>query len=247
MRKASVSTPRILVFQHIAAEHPGIFRDFLKLDGIAWDTVELDEGAVIPELDDYAALWVMGGPMDVWEEDQYPWLKVEKAAIREAVLERNMPYLGFCLGHQLLAAALGGEVGPAATPEIGILEIETTAAGRSSPFLQGLAPVMYCLQWHSSEVKKAPPGAAILARSAHCPIQALAVGSHALSVQYHVEITRTTVAEWGVIPAYQTALQKALGADALAPFEMEAKQHMGDFNRASRRLYRNWMNTAFAP
>jgi GMP synthase-like glutamine amidotransferase len=106
---------------------------------------------------------------------------------------------------------------------------------------------MYCLQWHSSEVKKAPPGAAILARSAHCPIQALAVGSHALSVQYHVEITRTTVAEWGVIPAYQTALEKALGADALAPFEMEAKQHMGDFNRAARRLYRNWMNTAFAP
>lgn len=58
--------PRILVFQHIAAEHPGIFRDFLAEDGIAWDAVELDEGETIHELDGYDALWVMGGPVKLF-------------------------------------------------------------------------------------------------------------------------------------------------------------------------------------
>ncbi len=80
-----------LVFQHIAIEHPGIFRNQMTERGITWDAVELDEGEPIPSLDDYDGLLVMGGPMDVFEEDIHPWLIPEKAAIREAVGDRNMP------------------------------------------------------------------------------------------------------------------------------------------------------------
>jgi hypothetical protein len=58
---------RILVFQHVDVEHPAIFRDFLAEDGVAWDAVELDQGAAIPSLAGYDQLWAMGGPMDVWE------------------------------------------------------------------------------------------------------------------------------------------------------------------------------------
>ena len=76
-------TPRLLVFQHLSVEHPGVFRDFMREDGIEWTATELDQGEPIPDLSDYDGLWVMGGPMDVWEEEQYPWLKAEKAAIRE--------------------------------------------------------------------------------------------------------------------------------------------------------------------
>ena len=68
----------ILVFQHAVVEHPGIFRSFLVRDGHSYDAVELDEGAVLPALDAYDALWVMGGPMDVWQEAAHPWLKLEK-------------------------------------------------------------------------------------------------------------------------------------------------------------------------
>ena len=66
---------RLLVFQHIPVEHPGIFRDFLAADGHDWQAVELDAGEIIPDLDDFDMLWVMGGPMDTWQEDAYPgWL-----------------------------------------------------------------------------------------------------------------------------------------------------------------------------
>ena len=236
--------PRILVFQHIAAEHPGIFRDFLAADGIAWDAVELDESQAIPELSAYDALWVMGGPMDVWEQEKHPWLATEKAVIRHWVLEQQKPYLGFCLGHQLLADALGGEVGPSLTPEIGILDVEVTTAGRQSLFLTGLPTTMKCLQWHSAEVKKAPANAAILVASDNCQIQAMSIGHYAFSIQYHIEITPTTVTEWGEIAEYKHALEKNLGPNALAQFDVDASANMADFNRYAKQLYDNWISVA---
>jgi GMP synthase-like glutamine amidotransferase len=112
---------RLLVFQHIECEHPGSMRKFLSADGIKWDAVELDAGQGIPSLDDYDALWVMGGPMDVWDVDEHPWLIAEKAAIRTWVSDLDKPYLGLCLGHQLLADALGGTCGPQKPSEIDAL------------------------------------------------------------------------------------------------------------------------------
>ncbi len=237
----SSSVPKVLVFQHLAIEHPGVFRDFLREDGIAWTAVELDEGEPIPALDGYDALWVMGGPMDVWEDEAYPWLEPERDVIREAVVERKMPFLGICLGHQLLAQALGGTVGPADTPEIGVLDIMLTDAGQASPIFVGLPAQHACLQWHSSEVRRAPPGSRTLATSPVCAVQALAVADHAFSTQYHVEITSETVPTWNEVPEYARELERALGDNAVTAFEASAAASMPDFNRYARRVYDNFM------
>lgn len=231
--------PDLLVFQHVAVEHPGVLRDFLREDGLAWHAVELDAGDAIPDLRDFRGLVVMGGPQDVWEEDLHPWLRDEKAAIREAV-ERRMPVLGVCLGHQLLAEALGGEVGRASRPEVGVMEVELTEAGRTSDFLAGLPERLACLQWHGAEVKRAPEGARVLASSPVTAVQAFSVGDRALGIQFHVEITPTTVSDWAAIPAYAAALERTLGPGAVARLEREAAARMAAFNRTARVFYENF-------
>lgn len=238
--------PRLLVFQHLDVEHPGVFRDFLAADGVAWDVIELDAGDAIPDLDGYAGLWVMGGPMDVWQLDEHAWLVDELAAIRHAVAELRMPYLGICLGHQLLAAALGGTVGPGIA-EVGVMPIELTAAGRDSAYFAGLPPTLTTLQWHGAEVTVPPPDARILARSDACAVQALALSDHAVSAQFHVEATAATVAEWGAVPAYAQALDAALGAGALPRFEADVARNLAAFNRNARRFYENWMRGSGFP
>ena len=114
----------ILVFQHMEVAHPGIFREFLRADGIEYRAVELDAGEEIPTLEDYDALWVMGGPMDVWDIEEHPWLVPEKRAIRRWITELERPFLGVCLGHQLLADSLGGSCDAQRPPEIGILDVD---------------------------------------------------------------------------------------------------------------------------
>ena len=234
---------RVLVLQHIACEHPGIFRDFMAEDGVAWRAVALDEGEPIPDLDGYDALFSMGGPMDVWQTGDHPWIAAELAAIRDWV-GRSRPFLGFCLGHQLLALALGGAVGKAAEPEIGVMPVRLTGAGRASPFLRGVPDEFSCLQWHGAEVVRAPEGAEVLASSPSCAVNALAVGARAFSIQFHVEITPGTVAEWGAVPEYARALEEALGPGALARFDAEAAENMPGFAALARTLYRNFMAAA---
>lgn len=235
---------RLLVFQHIAIEHPGIWRDFLAADGVAWDAVEIDEGETIPPLDGYDALWVMGGPMDVWQVDAHPWLVPEKAAIREAVADRAMPYLGVCLGHQLLADALGGRVAAMAAPEVGILDVMLTPDGQADRLFDGVGATTRCLQWHGAEVAEPPPDAVVLAQSPACAVQAMRVGDAAYGIQYHCELTADTVSEWGAVPAYEQSLDRILGAGGLARLDAEATRHRSDLVDDARRLYLNFMTIA---
>ena len=233
---------KLLVFQHIECEHPGVFRTLLDQAEIQWDAVELDAGERIPDFGAYDALWVMGGPMDVWDEDKCPWLVPEKAAIRHWVCDLKKPYLGFCLGHQLLAEALGGVCSPQVEPEIGILGVELTADGRTDPLFAGIAPQIQCLQWHSVEVKIPPDGAHVLARSESCSCQAMRVGDNAWGIQFHVELQESTIPEWGQIPAYSDALDQTLGPDSLERMQAQAEPLFAEFQNVSQILFNNFLD-----
>ena len=230
-------TSPILVFQHMPADHPGYLFELLDADRIPWRVVRLDLGEPVPDLGAFSALWVLGGPMDVWEEQNHPWLIEEKRAIREAVVGRAMPYFGVCLGHQLLAAALGGEVGPADRPEMGVFDVTINEQGRRHPLLADLPTRLPLLQWHLAEVKRAPADAKVLASSARCSIHGITIGDHALGLQSHIEVSLATIREWLASSRARAQLEDHHGTDAPSRFERDAAAHLHGFNQAARQLY----------
>ncbi len=233
----------ILVLQHIAVEDPGYIKDLIEADGYRLTQIQLDEGQTIPaSFDDFDAMLCMGGPMDTWMEDDYPWLVEEKKRIREWVVERQKPFLGFCLGCQLLGEVLGGEVVQSQPPEIGVLDIDMTPAAADDRLFAGYPRTIKAVQWHSWEVRRLDdhPEVTLLGSSASTPYQIFKYREHAYAIQFHVEVRADTVMQWGCIPEYRAALESSLGADALDSFDLEAREAMPEMNRLARSLYENF-------
>jgi GMP synthase-like glutamine amidotransferase len=227
----------LLVLQHATVEHPGVFKNFFREDGFQVHTIELDKGESIPDLKPFDVMLVMGGPQDVWQEDQYPWLRTEKEAIRKFVTELQRPYLGICLGHQLLADALGGRVSPARSPEVGVMPVSKTKEGEADGVVGDLSSQLQVLQWHGAEVYEPPAGSAALASSEACKIQALRVGNSAYGFQFHVEVTSRTVTDWAAIPEYARSLEDAMGANGVERLKSQVSAALANFNRDARLLY----------
>lgn len=207
---------RVLVFQHLACEHPGMWREFLREDGAEVVTVNLDRGDAIPPLEGADALLVFGGPMNVDEEERFPWLASETATIRRAVLG-GLPVLGVCLGGQLLAKALGAPVTKNPVPEVGLLDIDLTEAGAADPLFAGWPRSVPVVQWHS-DTFALPAGATLLASSPCCHHQAFRYGRHAYGLQFHPEVTADMVVEWADVPEYAEAMQRMQSSADGGPF-----------------------------
>ena len=227
---------KFLVLQHINIEHPGIFLDFMKKDKIHIDTIELDEGEKIPKLDSYDAMIVMGGPMDTWQEEAYPWLKTEKEEIHKFVSVMKKPFLGLCLGAQLLSEVVGGKVRKMKNPEIGVMDIFIK---NTNSIFSGINKNLKVLQWHSYEVCDLPKNTELLASSPLCGVQAFSFGN-AFGLQFHVEQTNETVPQWACVPEYKSALEKTLGSNALEKFRKEVEINLKIFNGSARTIYDNF-------
>ena len=212
-------------------------------DGFNLTTIELDEGQKIPyDLTKFDGMFCMGGPMDTHMEIDYPWLVEEKKRIKEFVVNLKKPYLGFCLGCQLLGEVVGGKVVKSNPAEIGIMDINFTDNKKKDILFSKFPDNIKSLQWHSYEVQGIDknPDITLLASSPVTKYQIFKYQDHAYGIQFHIEIKDTTVNEWGCVPEYKKALEDQLGDGALEKFDASAKKNMKDMNNYSKILYDNF-------
>ena len=231
---------KVLVLQHIKIEDPGYIKDLMLADDIKITTIELDEGEKIPDdLSKFDAMFCMGGPMDTYMEKEYPWLIEEKKKIKEFVIDLKKPYLGFCLGCQLLGEVIGGKVVESKPAEIGIMDINFSKEKNNDSLFSSFPKKIKILQWHSYEVDGLDDNkeVTLLASSPITKYQIFKYQSHAYGIQFHIEIKDTTVNEWGCGPEYKQALEDQLGEGALDKFDKAAKDNMTNMNNYSKILY----------
>ncbi|MBD3296252.1 MAG: type 1 glutamine amidotransferase [Candidatus Omnitrophica bacterium] len=185
----------ILIIKHIDIEGPGILGDVLTERGYDIANISLERGDRFPDkLDAVRAVVVLGGPMNVDETAKYPFLRTEDIFIKK-VLERGIPYLGICLGAQLLAKAAGAEVIKDQGEEIGFYDVELTDVGGSDPLFAGLHRHFEVFQWHSDSFLL-PRGGELLAGSGACRNQAFKLPSRAYGLQFHLELDARMIDEW---------------------------------------------------
>ena len=186
----------VLILKHVASEGAGTLFDFLKEKNIPVREVDLYENAVLPErVDALKAVILMGGPMNVYEEDRYLFLKRENEFIKK-LLRKNVPCLGVCLGAQLIAKALGGKVYKAKEAEIGWMDITLTEDATKDRLFSVLkSPRLRVLQWHEDTFEM-PKTAVRLASSPAVPNQAFRYKKNVYAFQFHVEVNRAMLKDW---------------------------------------------------
>ena len=191
-------TRKVFILKHVPNEDAGTILDFLKKEKIEFETVALYDGAILPSsLEWVRAVVVMGGPMNVYEETRHPFLKIENTFI-QAVVKNRIPYLGICLGAQLLAKALGAKVYKAKAPEVGWFDVElekTKAAGAENIFSGLHQSTLRVLQWHE-DTFDLPQGARLLARGQTVSHQAYGGDGLFFGLQFHVEVNRPMIEDW---------------------------------------------------
>lgn len=186
---------RALVLQHVAIEGPGTLASCLEARGWTLETIALYEGARLPEdAQGYQTVIVMGGPMGVYDEAAYPFLRHEHRFLTR-VLTQGVPLLGICLGSQLLAKALGARVYRNPQKEIGWYTVDLTPAGVTDPLFAGLTSPIPVFQWHS-DAFDLPVGATPLASSPLCTHQAFRYGDRVYGLLFHLELTPAVIHSW---------------------------------------------------
>ncbi len=180
-------TVKFLVFQHVSWEGPGlILKEAAQEFGAVLNVIHVWENFSVPELSTYDAMLVLGGGPNVDQEKEYPFLVEEKEIIRRA-LAIDMPYFGICLGHQLLAEALGSVVGPNFCPSVGFVQGHLTTEGREHPVFKGVESELPLFKWHGQAVQTpVKKNISILATSEECQVEAISVPGrpHVVGMQF---------------------------------------------------------------
>ena len=239
--RRGMSRPKILVFQHVPYEPLGTLDPLLKEAGFRIRYVNFGrDPEQRPSLDKYAALIVLGGPMNAHQIDTYPNLATEVEIIREAV-DAGLSVLGICLGAQLLAKAVGGRVARNGEREIGWYDVKLTETGRADPVLSSFANSQKVFQWHEDGISL-PAGVPNLATSPASRVQAFRYGEHAYGFQFHLEVDASLVERWLTVPANQPMLAAEAARVDPQVIRQQTNAWIDELQTLSRRTFSRWID-----
>jgi GMP synthase-like glutamine amidotransferase len=229
---------KALVVQNVEIEGPGLLCGEMEKAGRALDIRVMDRpGAALPDsLSGYSALIILGGPMNVYEEKAYPYLKDIDLLIREAV-EKELPTLGICLGGQLIAKTLGAPVTRNPVKEIGWYKLRLTPEGIRSPLFTGLPEEFPVFQWHG-DTFVLPGGVSHLASTAGCANQAFSCGEKVFALQFHLEVTPEIINTWADV--YADELEQFSGQGAAERMITGTAAIWQEYERVSHQFLANW-------
>ena len=184
---------RIHILQHVSYESPGFIENWIREKNFTLTYTRFYEGVWLPGLSEFDWLIILGGPMGVYEEDKFGWLKMEKIFIKGAI-DAGKVVLGICLGSQLIAAALGAKVYPNKRKEIGWLDVKLTKNSKNNFLFASFPKKMKVFQWHG-DTFEIPDGAIHLAESEACTNQAFIYNDKIIALQFHFEVTESSLRE----------------------------------------------------
>ncbi|MBT8062045.1 MAG: gamma-glutamyl-gamma-aminobutyrate hydrolase family protein, partial [Gammaproteobacteria bacterium] len=193
----------------------------------------------------YRGLIVLGGPMNVEDRHKLPHLQAELQAIRSAVAA-GKPVLGICLGAQLLAHALGGDVRPNGQSELGWHNVATTEAGASDPVLAPLGRLDKVFQWHGHTFE-VPEGAQLLATGDVCRNQAFRYGENAYGFQFHLEVDGALVNRWLELPGHQPEIAAAGPASGKAVIRDQTGLFLQPMQAVAEDVFNNFLDLVGRP
>ena len=191
---APYSTMNVLILKHAEIEGPGLIEDILIQQEIPYQTINLYLNTPLPNLEGLSHVILLGGPMNVYEEGRYPFLRNEDLFIKEAI-QRGKSILGICLGAQLIAKALGAKVFKAPVKEIGWYDISLTETGSQDRLFSNLPEAFPVFQWHE-DTFEIPHGGKLIVTAERIPHQAFRYGENTYALQFHIEATGEMIRQW---------------------------------------------------
>ncbi len=178
-------------FQHVGFEDLAAIEQWLIQRGHHITCTRLFMDEPLPEYESFDMLIVMGGPMGVKDEKEYPWLLDEKIFLEEAI-KKEKKILGICLGAQLLAEVMGARIFRNAHPEIGWFPVRLTPEASASPLFRGLPEEFTPFHWHG-DTFEVPEGAVRTSESDGCRNQSFTCGSNIMGLQFHIEMEEFSI------------------------------------------------------
>lgn len=238
MTKTTAKPKSIAIFRFFPIEGPGYFATFLDQHAVPWQLIKLDEGNAIPDsLTDYGGLVLMGGPMSV--HDHLPWIAPVLRLIKQAIAS-DIPVLGNCLGGQLLATALGGQVSSNPIKELGWGWVEAADSPIARDWLGDIAG-FETFHWHG-ETFSLPQGATHLLSSRYCANQAFVSGKH-LGLQCHLEMTPAMVETWCHANAQELKMnQDSPAVQTADEMQRNLHQRVSALQAVADQLYQKWIS-----